>query len=166
MESFCVTGRCAGLDAAQAHETLESLRLEPASLPLTGECPRQDVDLLAGHIGWQADKEVGRDEVALVLGNLVLPDEVVTESLPGDLSQQSVILMEVISPGREHDVGRSLALEFLEHPFYCASVLGKPAVAKTMQLYPTLHPRRDDRCRTGASLIRPFPLTAEDAPGH
>jgi hypothetical protein len=53
-------------------------------------------------------------EVALVLGDLVLQDQVVAEGVPGQLGDQPVVLMAVLQPVGEDQVGGDLALEPLE----------------------------------------------------
>ena len=53
----------------------------------------------------ERDEEVGRAEVAVVLRDLVLEDEVVAERVPGELAGQPVVLVQVLARVGEDEVG-------------------------------------------------------------
>ena len=60
------------------------------------------------------DEDVWLAEIAVVLRDLVLEDQVVAERVPGQVARRAVILVEVASGVREDDVRIDLALERLE----------------------------------------------------
>src|SRR5439155_21409574 len=80
----------------------------------------------------QRDKAVRRSEIAIELGNLVLEDEMIPKSIPGQIRQQAVILVPVVSRVRQDQVGIHLTLELFERVLDVAAVAGKKAVSKTV----------------------------------
>ena len=52
------------------------------------------VDLLVGRFLVQAHEEVRRAEVAVVLGDLELEDQVVAKGVPGELGDEAMVLVE------------------------------------------------------------------------
>ena len=55
----------------------------------------------------ERDENVWRSEIAVVLRDLVLEDEVVAKRVPGELAGEAVILVEVVPSVREDEVGRT-----------------------------------------------------------
>src|SRR5439155_23478010 len=80
----------------------------------------------------QRDKAVRRSEIAIELGNLVLEDEMIPKSIPGQIRQQAVILVPVVSMVRQDQVGIHLTLELFERVLDVAAVVRKKAVSKTV----------------------------------
>ena len=62
----------------------------------------------------QRKEEVGLAQIAVVLGDLVLQDQVVSERVPGQVGDQAVVLMPVVAVVSEHQIGVELPLQGLE----------------------------------------------------
>src|ERR1700693_4531294 len=77
-------GRCA-LYPAQAHHGKKGVLGKPVPVRLGLEESAQILDLLPAEILVQPDEEVGDTEVAVILGNLVLQDQMTPEGIPGQI---------------------------------------------------------------------------------
>ena len=95
----------------------------------------------------EMDEQVRSPEVAVVLRNLVLEDQVVTERVPGQLARQAVILMEVAALVGEDHVRRDLGLQILEERLDLAAVVRQEAVAKAAQEEPATRRTRTKSLR-------------------
>ena len=78
--------------------------------------------LLQGH------EDVRHTEVAVVLGDLVLENEVVAKRVPRELAREPMVLMKV-GPGVREDQIRLRRLEFFEARLHLGAVVGKEALA-------------------------------------
>src|ERR1041385_1171316 len=104
VESLGPATRGVALDAAQPEHRLEGLGAEPTFAGLGGVVAENEVDLAARGGLVERYGEVGVAEVALVLGDLVLEDQVVAKRRPGQLGDQRVVLVEIGAMVGEHDV--------------------------------------------------------------
>src|SRR5262245_56516005 len=114
MEGLGLAALGVALDAAKAEDRAEGVLREPEVAGLGGEGVHQVFDLAPADRGVEGNVEAGRAPGPVVLGDLVLEDEVVAEGVPGQLSEHAVILVRVAAPRAEHDVRRGAALELLE----------------------------------------------------
>ena len=92
----------------------------------------QVLDLAFRYPSLEVNEDVRRAEVAVVLRDLVLEDQVVAERVPRQLRSQAVVLMQIRAAVREDQVRRDLRLQLLEE------VLDRPR-------------RRTGRSRRGSS---------------
>ena len=96
----------AGLDAAHGHQPGERLGPEPVLVVLGAEVLHDQLDLAFGDgLGGASTNRFGLAEVALVLRDLVLGDEVVAERVPRQLGDRAVVLVLVVAVVAQHDVG-------------------------------------------------------------
>ena len=57
----------------------------------------------------ERQEHVGLAQVAFVLGNLVFPDEMISEGVPRELANEAVILMGIVAAMGEYEVGLNFA---------------------------------------------------------
>ena len=129
--------RPAGLDPAQPQQGPEGVVAEPGPPGLAGEALAQQLDLALAALRLQGHEQVGLAEVALVLGDLVLQDQVAAEGVPGQLGDQPVVLVPVLEPVGEDQVGVDLGLEPLEALLHGRAV-GEEAVPEPLDGDPGL----------------------------
>src|SRR2546430_14041022 len=84
---------------------------------------------------------IGSPEIAVVLGDLVLENQMVAKRVPGQLGDETVILMVVTAIMREDDVGNRLTLERFEEVLDLCSGVWKESIAEFLD---------DDLCPCGA----------------
>ena len=132
------TGPAAGLDPAQPQQGPERVVAEPGPPGLAGEALAQQLDLALAALGLQRHEQVGLAEVALVLGDLVFQDQLAAEGVPGQLGDQPVVLVPVLEPVGEDQVGLDLGLEPLEALLDGRAVVGEEAVPEPLDGDPGL----------------------------
>ena len=69
-----------------------------------GKCSRSNASFSCDDLLVEWDENVGRAEIAVVLGDLVLEDQVVAKRVPCELAGEPVILMEVGASVREDQI--------------------------------------------------------------
>src|SRR2546422_5147044 len=106
----------------------------------------------------QLDEGVRGSEVAVVFGDLVLEDQMVAEGVPGQLGNETVILMTVTAVVREHDIGRDLFLQLLEMIFDRFTHMREEAVPESLHRHRLFTRRRQEQA--GALPGLPLPLLA------
>ena len=82
---------------------------EPGLARLGGEVLQEQVDLAIESRRREGGEEVGRSEIAVVLRDLVLQDEVVAPGVPGQLGDEPVILVPILPVVGEDEVRGELA---------------------------------------------------------
>src|SRR6476469_3283586 len=110
------------------------------------------------------DEQVRRTEIAVVLGNLVLEDQVVAPRVPRELASQPVVLVQVVALMSEDQVRRELRLEAVEELLDRAALVRKERIAKI--------PDDDPRCaeagrEVGSALprlLRTLAVAGQDDP--
>ena len=80
----------------------------------------------------EVDEEVRRAQVAVVLRDLVLEDQMVAKRVPGQLRDEAMILVQIAAPVREDQVRGDLALEALEVLLDLGAVVREEAVAERL----------------------------------
>ena len=78
----------------------------------------EQFDLAIERRGGEDAEEIWRSEIAVVLRDLVLEDEVIAPRVPGELRNEAVILMPIVAVVSEDEVGREVALQRLELVFH------------------------------------------------
>jgi hypothetical protein len=101
---------------------------KPLIVGLGSEVLSDELELLLTNLLVEIGKDVRRPEVRIVLGNFVLQYEMVPERVPGQLRDQSMILMQIHSMVGEYQLRIDLALQFLEVGFYFISDIGEEPV--------------------------------------
>ena len=96
------------------------------------------------------DEQVRRTEIAVVLRDLVLEDQVVAPRVPGELAGQPVVLVQVGALMGEDHVGRELGLQALEERLDGVAAVRKEPVAETAED----DPRRPKPAVKSAALRR------------
>src|SRR5262245_21672728 len=91
-----IVGRVA-LHTPHAHERAKQIFREPSLLPLAREAGEDGLDLTPAQPLVERDEEVRNTEIAVVLGYLVLQNEVISERVPGQLRDQAVVLVEIVA---------------------------------------------------------------------
>lgn len=83
----------------------------PLSLCL--EIVQNEFDFFAAMTFVQMYKQIRRSQIAVILGYLVFQNQVIPKRVPGQLTQQAMVLMQVMSIMCEDDVG-SYGFELFE----------------------------------------------------
>ena len=133
IERFRVTRGGARLHAAESEQGAERLFVEPVLTSLRAEDLEQDLDLPVHVRRVQRHERVRRAEIAVPLRDLVLENRVVPKSVPGELADQSVVLVQVAPVVREDQVRPRLALQLLEDGLQLRARVGKETVAKFLE---------------------------------
>ena len=81
----------------------------------------------------EVDEDVRPAEVAVVLRDLVLEDQVVPPRVPGELADEPVVLVEVVAVVREDQIGPDLTLELLEEPLHVLAAIREERVGKAAE---------------------------------
>jgi hypothetical protein len=158
--------RAARLDPAQAQQGPEGVVAEPGPAGLAGEALAQQLDLALAALGLQGHEQVGLAEVALVLGDLVLQDQVAAEGVPGQLGHQPVVLVAVLQAVGEDQVGVDLGLEPLEALLHGPAVVGEEAVPEPLHGDPGPAGALEERGRAVGRLLGPPAGPAQHQPVH
>ncbi len=72
------------------------------------------VDLRGAGFFGQRHEDVGVAEISLVLGDVVLEDQMIAEGIPRKLTDRAVVLVQVVASTRQDQVGRELPPELVE----------------------------------------------------
>lgn len=76
--------------------------------------------------------EVGRAKIAIILGNLIFPDQVVAEGVPCEIADDPMILVQIVAAVAEDEVGRGLRFERFKSLLDGWTIIGKESIAKAM----------------------------------
>ena len=115
---------------------------------------------------FQRHEEIRRAEIAIVLRNFELQNQMVAKRVPGQLRDEGVILMQVLAKMREDDVGRDLALEPFKGVFDVQADIRKAAVPKIVDRDVFLADARQEQFGAPQRLLLPLRRRAEDHPMH
>src|SRR6266508_4985388 len=86
-----------GFDPAHSQQPGERLATEPGLVVLRTEMLHHEVHLAFRHLRCERNEDVRETEITLVLGDLVLGDEMVPERVPYELSDRAVVLVLVVA---------------------------------------------------------------------
>src|SRR6185369_13900275 len=100
-----------GLDAADAEEAPERLRIEPLLRALAREGRREDANLGLDDVLGERHVDARRAEIAVPFRNFVLEHQRAAKGLPGELGDEAMVLVQVVALVGEHEVGRDVARE-------------------------------------------------------
>jgi hypothetical protein len=128
IKGFGVMGGCIRFHSSEPQDSPKRLLRKPSIFSLGSEVFHDELELLLTNLLVEMEKDVRCPEVRIVLGNFVLQYEMVPECVPGQLGDQSVILMQIHSMVGEYQLRIDLALQFLEVGFYFISDIGEEPV--------------------------------------
>ena len=86
------------------------------------------------------NEEVRCSHIPIVLDDLILQNQMAAESVPRQLRDQPVILMEILTVVREDQIRRNRRFQALEVLLYLCSDVGKEAISELIEHY-VLAPR-------------------------
>src|SRR6516225_6567314 len=130
VEGFGKSVRCATLEPPQPHQAEERVVSEPVTILLAGKSRSKMPHLSVSARAVNRHEQIGNAEIAVVLRDLVLDDEVIPECVPRQVGNDSMILMPIVSIVREYHVGRELPAQFLEVLLDFVADVGKEPIAK------------------------------------
>src|SRR5215813_14260723 len=130
IKRFRIVTRRVAFHPPQAEERSEELLRKPAFARLTRETLQDGVQLATAERGVQGDEDIGGTEIPIVLGNLVLQDEVITERVQREFRDEPVILVQVAPIVSEDQVRGDRGLQLLEDLLDLRSLVREEAVAK------------------------------------
>src|SRR6185503_9634270 len=110
----------------------EELFGEPALSALALELVEKVAHLPPADLVVQVDEQVRRAEVSVELRDLVLQDHVVPERVPGELRDQSVILVPILAVMGEDEVRRHPPLDLLEEALHRLPRVRQEAVPEVL----------------------------------
>ena len=73
---------CTTLYSAQTHQREQGVPAKPVLVALGLEVPTHVAHFLPSQAFTQWNEEIGRSEIAIILGNFVFQDEMISESIP------------------------------------------------------------------------------------
>src|SRR5262245_23976247 len=120
--------------AAQAHQAAEGVGGEPGARPLRRKRLQQRTDLPVDHRLRQRHVQVRLTQIAVVLRDLVLEDQVVAKSVPGKLREDAMILVSILEAMRQDDIGVEVRFQHLEAILDFGPMPRKVAAAERMDL--------------------------------
>lgn len=126
IERFGVPG--GGLHSTKPQYGTKRFFVEPVLSALRGIAIHQLPDLPVDIALIEDDKPRGAAQISIILGDLILQDEVISECVPGQLREQPVILVKVMLVMREYDVRVTVFLELLEKVLHISVLLRKVAI--------------------------------------
>ncbi len=112
----------------------------------------KQVDLSLADSFIERKKHVGLAQIAFVLGDLVLPDEMISEGVPGEFSEQAVILMGVVATVGKYEVRLDLRRDAMNEIFNLRPLGWEVSVAEVTANYLSLAGSRQPSGRTALRL--------------
>src|ERR1700733_50528 len=114
VERLRVTTRSIALHPTQAHQRQKCFFPKPPFCTLGLEGIHNETDLFLILFRFEWDEHVWLPHIAVVLRNLILQDQVVTKSVPGQFRDQPMILMRIPTVVSKNEVRRD-RLQLLKH---------------------------------------------------
>src|SRR5215472_6764151 len=121
-------------NAAKPHQGLESFCPKPSPGRLRPEVAHEQLDFPLRNAARERDEQIGAAEVPLVLGDLVLCNQVIPKRVPGELSEDAVVLMKVVDSVGQYQIGLDSGLETLKLFLDRGANERKEALAKGVDL--------------------------------
>ena len=114
MESLGVAAPGNAFHSPQAHESKKCFLLEPTLCVLRLESIHDVTDLLLVNFLLERHEEVRLSQVSVVFRNLVFHDEVIAKRVPGQLANDPMILMQIVTVMCQDQVRNKFFLQFLK----------------------------------------------------
>src|SRR6185295_4126165 len=102
-EGFGVT--LPAFHAAKARQAAEGFFVEPGFRTLRAEMAMQEFDLAAQDFLAEFDIEVRLAQIAIPFRNFVFEDELIAEGVPGELTEEPMILVRILARMGHNHVG-------------------------------------------------------------
>jgi len=128
VECLGITPTHIRLDSTNPEEGPKGFFSEPRPFPLAGETIENLLNLSLGGCFIQADEKVGRTQVTIVLRDLILQNEMVSERVPGELGDQAMILVQVHPIVSEDQIRVKIFFQSLEEFLDLAPLIRKEPV--------------------------------------
>src|SRR6266403_597189 len=116
VECFGITARSIAFHSPQSHQREKRLRLKPALRALRLERIHEVTNLLLAHFGPHRHEQVRLSQVAVILRNFILQNEMVSECVPGQFRNQAMVLVGILAVVRKDKV-RGNRLQLFEDRF-------------------------------------------------
>lgn len=108
------TGNRRTLDPTDSMHGLESIRSEPMLGGLSLEVFHEQLDLAATKLLGEWGKEIWTTQIAIVFEDLVLKNQMISEGVPGQVRQNAVVLMPIITVVGEDHIGIELCFDLFK----------------------------------------------------
>src|SRR6266446_130622 len=123
------TGRIR-FDSPDAHQALKSILRKPMLIALRFEAGHQILDLTVANLAIERHEEIGRTEVAVVLRDFIFEDKMIPPSVPGQLVDDAVILVQIFARVGQDQIRRESVLQVLEEFLNLNTLEWEEAVAE------------------------------------
>jgi hypothetical protein len=133
VKRFRETGRGCAFDAPNTMHGFKRAASEPMFVRLSSEMLKKQVDLLGANLFGKRHKEIRAAEVAVVLDDFVLQDEMSTEGVPSQIGEHTMILMPVIAIMCEDDVRIELGPDLFKSLLDCLTLIREEACPEFLQ---------------------------------
>ena len=138
MKCLRVPAWCSTLHSAKPQQSEESLFAEPVLCALRSENIDQRFALSVSSALAQGYIQVRPAQISVPFRNLVFENELVAEGVPGQVRDNSMVLVPVVARMSKDDVWTEVPGKALELVLDCGELRREIAVAKFMQLDRTL----------------------------
>ena len=118
-----------GLDSAQSHECRKDISRKPVFVSLRRKGFLQISNLGPAHRAFEFYEQIWRAEIAVVLRDLVLENEVVSKCVPGQFVDEPMILVQVGPIVGEDQIWIDRAFHPFEFVFDFGPPIGEEAIA-------------------------------------
>src|SRR5271166_6396221 len=164
IEGLGISCRRVGLHPAEPEDRKKGLFVEPLLLALRLEAVDDDLDLAGAGRFFQRNEEVGRAQVAVVLRDLILQDQVAPARVPREVRDQAVVLVPVVAVVGEDQIGAKLPLQGLELILDLTAEKGEEAIAEFLDHDLLLEGAVQKSIGAGPGLAGPLLVGAENDP--
>src|SRR5882724_2750211 len=152
------------LHATESEQRLERIRREPVLVALGLEAIHDETDLLLADRPVEMHVEVWNAEIAVIFQNLVLEDQVIPVGVPGQVRDESMILMQIVTRVSEDDVRRALGLQLLEERLDAFADVRKEARLEVPDDHVALRRIGEEALRAGQGLLVALAARADHHP--
>src|ERR1700730_2615006 len=104
IKGFRIFSRSEGLHSAQPNNGLKRIFRKPVFLYLSFENVEDMFNLLTAHRFSQLHKEVGLSQVTIIFWNFVFQNEFASKGIPGQIGDQTMVLVPVVAIMSQDDV--------------------------------------------------------------
>src|SRR5262245_3653954 len=140
---------------AYAEDGQEEILREPTPITLCLKVTEHQLDLPLGDSLAETEENIGRSEVAVVLRELVLEDEVISERVPRQFGREPMVLMAVVRVMGEDEIRDKPGLQVFEYLLHLAADVRQKSVSVVVDDHVTAR-RALEKCLCALfRLLRP-----------